>query len=107
MTKTHDLTIGDETNQFQLGFETGPSWRSLGGDVSQNDAFRQQIVGTTKSTFFAWETTFFVRVNSVQPFARFTYVARPDNIAIPGLTGNQLVWGVNVASTLFSAKTTD
>ena len=107
MTKTHRIALGegDETSEFQLGLELGPTWRLIGGDLSQNDAFRQQLLGTDESSFVGFEMTFFVRVNAVQPFARFTSFSRPNGVAIPGLTGRQVVWGVNVASALFNAKT--
>jgi hypothetical protein len=106
MTKTHYVSLGDgdETGEFQLGIELGPTWRLLGGDLSENDSFRQQLLGTDQTTFAGFEMTFFVRLNAIQPFARFSSFGRPDDVAIPGFTGRQLVWGVNVASALFNAK---
>jgi hypothetical protein len=99
-----DVKVGDATNEFQLGVEFGPTWRLLGGDIGEDDAFRQLFLGTGRSTFRGFETTFFVRINSVQPFARFSSFGRPDNVVIRGLTGRQVVWGINVASTLFQGK---
>lgn len=109
MTKTFPVSLGDgdKTSEFQLGVELGPTWRLLGGDLSENDAFRQQLLGTDQSSFAGFEMTFFVRLNAVQPFARFSNFGRPDDVAIPGFTGRQLVWGVNVASALFNAKADD
>lgn len=104
MTKTHHVTVSGETSEFQLGVEFGPSWRLLGGDLSENDAFRKQILGTSQSSFTGFELTFFTRVSGVQPFARFSNFARPDGVVIPGFTGRQIVWGINVASSLFNAK---
>src|SRR5262245_15885493 len=104
MTKTHHVTVGGETSEFQLGVELGPSWRLLGGDLSENDSFRKQILGTDKSAFAGFELTFFTRLSGVQPFARFSNFGRPDGVVIAGFTGRQIVWGVNVASSLFNAK---
>ena len=104
MTRTHHVTIGEDTSEFQLGVEVGPTWRLLGGDLSENDAFRKQILGTDKSSFAGFEFTFFARVSGVQPFARFSNFGRPDGVVIPGFTGRQVVWGINVASSLFNAK---
>lgn len=105
VTKSFDANFGDTAGEFQLGVEVGPTWRSLGGDVGQNDAFRTQILGTSVTRFTGFETTFFVRVNSVQPFARFSHFSQPSGVVIPGLTGSQVVWGVNVAGSVFQAKT--
>jgi opacity protein-like surface antigen len=99
-----DLTMGETTSEFQLGVEIGPTWRLLGGDLGEDDAFRRQVLGTERSTFRGVETTFFVRINSVQPFARFSSFGRPDGVVIRGFTGRQVVWGVNVASSLFQGK---
>jgi hypothetical protein len=104
MSKTHHITVSGETSEFQLGVELGPTWRLLGGDLSENDSFRKQIIGTDKSSFAGFELTFFTRVSGVQPFARFSNFGRPDGTVIPGFTGRQVVWGINVASSLFNAK---
>ena len=104
MTKTLHVTVSGETSEFQLGVEVGPTWRLLGGDLSENDAFRKQTLGTDKSSFTGFELTFFTRVSGVQPFARFSNFGRPDGVVIPGFTGRQVVWGINVASSLFNAK---
>ncbi|HLG57113.1 MAG TPA: hypothetical protein VI485_17360 [Vicinamibacterales bacterium] len=107
VSKTHYISLGDgdQRSEFQLGVELGPTWRLLGGDLSENDSFRSQLLGTDKSSFAGFEMTFFLRVNAVQPFARFTNFSRPDGVVVPGLTGRQVVWGINVASALFNAKT--
>jgi hypothetical protein len=101
VTRTFDVSLGDTTGEFQLGVETGPTWRGLGGDLGEDDALRRQILGTDRAGFWGWETTFFLRVNDIQPFARFSSFGRPDGTVIHGFTGRQVVWGVNVASTLF------
>jgi hypothetical protein len=97
MTSTIPIALGDETGEFQLGFEIGPTWRLIGGDVGQDDAFRSSVLGTTKSSFAGFETTFFVRVNTVRPFVRFSNFGRPDDVVIYGFTGRQVTWGVTVA----------
>jgi hypothetical protein len=104
VSKSFDAKFGDIDGEFQLGFEAGPTWRGLGGDLGQNDAFRSQVLGTTVSRFTGYEMTFFVRVNTVQPFARFSHFGQPSGVVIPGLTGNQVVWGVNVAASIFQTK---
>jgi hypothetical protein len=103
-TRTFDVAMGDTTGEFQMGVEMGPTWRLLGGDLSQDDSFRRQVLGTDKSSFSGFEFTFFTRVNSVQPFARFSTFSRPNGTVINGFTGRQVVWGVNVASSLFQTK---
>ena len=103
LSKTMAIELKDTTSEFQIGLEIGPTWRMLGGDFGEDDAFRKQVLGTTKSSFVGLEATFFLRLNSVQPFARFSKFGRPDGVVINGFTGRQIVWGVNVASALFQA----
>lgn len=94
-------------NEYQLGIETGPSWRFIGGNVSQDGVFRAspQVLGTRDKHMFGWETTVFVRLNAFQPYVRFSYFKRRSDGDVLGFTGFQAVFNVNVLSAIFQTST--
>lgn len=97
LTKTFDA--GD--NEYQLGLEAGPGFRALGGNLAQDDAFRKEdaVLGTDKAALLGAEFTFFARLNSIQPYFRFTYYGADKDVK--GLTGLQGYMGVNILSAIF------
>lgn len=94
-------------NEYQVGLETGPSWRFVGGNVALDDAFRAspEVLGTRDKRMFGWETTVFVRLNAFQPYVRFSYFKRRSDGDVLGLTGFQAVFNVNVLSAIFQTST--
>jgi hypothetical protein len=101
----------NQNNQYQFGVSFGPSWRFIGGDLAQkqstagNPTLRNQLFGTDKTSFFSPEVTFFVKMNEFQPYFRFTHFATPPGGSpIPGFSGSQFVFGVDVTSAIFQTK---
>lgn len=91
------------SNQYQFGLAAGPTLRFIGGDVAQktNDAVRAALLGTTDKEMAGLELTFFVRMNQFKPYVRFTHFSAPQGNDIPGFSGSQFVFGVDVLSPLF------
>ncbi|UWZ85967.1 hypothetical protein [Occallatibacter riparius] len=101
----------NQNNQYQFGVSFGPSWRFIGGDLAQGQStsttptFRSQMLGTDKTSFFSPEVTFFVKMNEFKPYFRFSHFSQPKaDQPIPGFTGSQFVFGVDVTSAIFQTK---
>jgi hypothetical protein len=101
----------NQNNQYQFGISVGPSWRFIGGDLAQkqstagNPTLRNQLLGTDKTNFFSPEVTFFVKLNEFKPYFRFSHFSQPSKDSpIPGFSGSQFVFGVDVTSAIFQTK---
>lgn len=94
---------GENNGEYQFGMELGPTARWVGGDAAQDDEFRKHadVFGHDDTKFVGFEGTIFVRLNAFQPFVRITRFTKRDGIHVPGLTGAQAFFGVNVLSALF------
>ena len=105
--KTYNYTGAKDSgqNQYQFGAAMGPSLRFIGGDIAQseNTAVRTTLLGTNKTSMAGLELTFFVRMNQFKPYVRFTHFAPPYGMNVPGFSGSQFVFGVDVLSPLFQA----
>jgi hypothetical protein len=93
-------------NEYQVGFEIGPDWHVIGGDVGQNSAFRSDpsVLGTTGTRFTGLSTTLYVRLNAFEPYVRISYFGKPNGNVVTGLTGWQAVFSVNVLSAIFQTQ---
>ena len=102
---SNTFITGENTdqNQYQFGISAGPAFRYIAGDLAQssNDAFRQQTLGATKKSFTGLEVEFFVRMNSFRPFVRFSRFDVGNGTNIPGFSGVQAIFGVDVLSAIF------
>ena len=94
---------GENNGEYQFGMELGATGRWIGGDAAQDDEFRSHddIFGHDDTKFVGFEGTIFVRLNAFQPFVRITRFTKRDGSHVPGLTGAQAFFGVNVLSALF------
>lgn len=92
-----------EDGEFQFGLEVGRMYRWVRGDAGQDPEFlaRPEVLGHAATSVSGEEATFFVRLNSFQPFVRLTRVGLVDGRHVPGLTGWQTSVGVSVQSSLF------
>ena len=101
--KTYNQSEG---NQYQFGLGVGPSFRFIAGDLAQaqNDDFRKRVLGTDQKSKAGVEITFFVRMNEFKPYVRFSHFSPPNSVDVPGFSGSQFVFGVDVLSPIF--KTT-
>ncbi len=106
--KTYNFVTNGNQNQYQFGAAAGPSFRFLGGDVAQaeNSAFRNSLLGTTKTKMSGFELTFFVRMNQFKPYVRYTHFAPSAGNNIAGFSGSQFTFGVDVLSPLFQTTLT-
>jgi hypothetical protein len=97
----------DDRNEYQFGVEGHWTWRSIIGDLAslKNDSFRQTIIGTTDTNFNGPELTFFVRLNSAQPFLRLSRVKSQGESSVDGLHGWQTFFGMTVLSAIFQDST--
>lgn len=95
----------DTNDEYQFGAEFGPTWRFIGGDAAQGPDFLDEddVLGTGHRARTGLEATLFVRLNAFQPFIRITHFGKLDDKHVPGLTGRQAFFGVNVAASLFQA----
>jgi hypothetical protein len=91
-------------DEYQFSLEIGPTWRSIGGDLGQNDPFRRTFLATDSKSFTGFSFTFAFRINSWQPFAAVTWFRKPNNTHIGGLTGTQALIGINVISKLHRSR---
>jgi hypothetical protein len=101
--RTYRDSKAADANQYQFGASFGPSMRFIANDLGQrqNAQFRQQVFGTDRKTLKGWELEFFVRMNQFQPYVRFSHFSLPNQIDISGFSGAQVVFGVNVLSSVF------
>ncbi len=97
-------TPGNGSNEYQFGLLTGYGVRHLTGDLSQPSAaaFRQKLVNTDRTTLHGLEIEFFVRMNQFRPYFRYTRFQL--NTEVPGLSGGQVVFGVDVLSSIFRTE---
>jgi hypothetical protein len=93
----------DDANQYQFGVSVGPSFRFIAGDLAQgtNESLRKELLGTAKKSMTGMEMEFFVRMNSFRPFVRYSRFNLPGSINIPGFSGSQVIFGVDVLSAIF------
>lgn len=96
----------DEKNEYQFGLLTGYGVRHLTGDLSKPSAaaFRKKLVNTERTTLHGLEIEFFVRMNQFRPY--FRYSRFQLNTEVPGLSGGQVVFGVDVLSSIFRTSVT-
>jgi hypothetical protein len=97
---TKEALVGDQAqNVYQAGFEVGPSGRVFSGDIAQNDALRLAAIGIDDTKFRGTEVTFFLRVNTVVPYVRFTRMPDDD---VRSLSGPQTYLGLKVVGSMFT-----
>lgn len=116
ISKTHRFSgnsDGGTGNFFQWGFEVGPSLRFIAGDLghlaSEDFLKSTDVLGTDRAFYLGIETTFFLRLNSLRPYVRVSFIGKmkpkgaTDRVEINGLTGIQVLFGVDVLSAFFKS----
>jgi hypothetical protein len=88
-------------NEVQFGLEIGPTFRIIGGDLGQMSALRQSLLGTSVTSMTGFDVTLWARLNTFRPFVRISKFSNPAGTAIPGLTGGQAIFGIDVLAALF------
>lgn len=93
----------DDGGEYQFGLELGGTARRIGGDAAYDSDFLAQpdVFGHASTSFIGFDATFFARMNGFQPFVRITHIPKRDGKHVPGLTGVQASFGINVSSSLF------
>lgn len=93
----------DGDGEYQFGLEIGKTFRRIGGDAADDKDFLSQpdVFGHPRTNLGGYDATFFARLNGFQPFVRVTRISRAGGTHVPGLTGVQASFGVNVLSSLF------
>ena len=82
--------VDDEKgNNFAFSIEPGWTFRGLGGDVSEDDAFKRQSLGTVKTLFGGPEASVSLQLRQLQAIASMTMITAAKGTKIAGLTGFQ------------------
>ncbi len=96
-------TFGKPDNSFQIGGEFGWGWRVLANDLGQASAFlaAPEVLGTAATNFNGFEGKLFFRANDLKPYMKVSNYMKPNGQAIPGLTGFQVSFGVEVLPAIY------
>lgn len=87
----------DLKEKSNLGMSASFSYitRTLMGDITNNENFRQSVLGTTKEFFNGFELGFKLEYKYLSAFVRMPLIMNAKNIQ--GLSGGQFIGGANIS----------
>lgn len=92
----------DENDVYSMRFQAGLSYRSIGGDISDEDALRLRMLGSTDQVFLGLEGGAQASLRNVTAGIGLYYLFDPDEGQIDGLTRFQATFAINIHGPLMT-----
>lgn len=103
VSRVYEQQVEGATRHHWFGAEIGVTDRLFIGNLTDEDNFREQVFGTTKTHFLGAEGRFYAHLGTIEPFLRLTYFPKSDE-RIVGFTGMQAAIGIDVLNVFASNK---
>lgn len=94
----------DENDVYSMRFQGGLSYRSIGGDISDEEALRLRLLETTEQVFLGVEGGVQASLRNVTAGIGLYYLFDRDEGQIDGLTRFQATFAINIFGPLMSKQ---
>ncbi len=92
-------------NEIAFGFEIGPSYRGIFGNISNDDEFYEKLLGTKGHHFLGLEGGLNIRFNHITAGIQGYLLYDVEyNYNIDGITSFQITGGISISGSIFNSK---
>ena len=93
-----------EDNSVYLGFELGPTYRGVFGDISNKGSLFEKALGSKSRNYFGFESGLKIQFNKITAGLQGFWLFDPKGNKLDGITSYQMTGGITITGAFYQGK---